>query len=144
LSVCAVEDQGYPSNAFGTPSTPSSGPNCTPDDTTLCQVQGRFKLTMTYRDGAGVTQDAKTVPFAGEGHGLFSTGDPAQRWTALVRVLDGCGVNNRYWVFAALTTDEEVSLTVTDTEASVSQSYDNTLGQTASPVTDVDAFATCP
>ena len=33
----------------------------------------------------------------------------------IVKVLDGCGVNNRYWVFAGGLTNVEVDIIVTDT-----------------------------
>ena len=36
----------------------------------------------------------------------------------LIKVLDGCTVNNRFWVFAAATTNFEYRLRVTDSEES--------------------------
>jgi len=59
-------------------------------------------------------------------------------------VLNGCGFNNRYWVFSAAVTNVEFTLTVRDTEADVTKTYTNTLGVSAPAITDTDAFATCP
>jgi hypothetical protein len=62
----------------------------------------------------------------------------------LVKVLDGCGVNDHYWVFLAATTDVGYELTVTDTLSGETVSYENTLGTFAEPQLDTAAFETCP
>ena len=62
----------------------------------------------------------------------------------LVKVIEGCFVNDNFWVFATTTTDVEFTLTVTDTETSQMKEYFNPLGQPAEPITDTSAFATCP
>jgi hypothetical protein len=62
----------------------------------------------------------------------------------LIKVLDGCNINNRYWVFAAATTNVEYTLRVTDTETGASKQYRNPLGQASPAITDTSAFATCP
>ena len=62
----------------------------------------------------------------------------------LVKVLNGCALNNRYWVFAAATTDVGYTLRVTDTETGRIKTYTNQVGQAAPAITDTDAFATCP
>jgi len=65
-------------------------------------------------------------------------------WELLVKVLDACQVNNRYWVFFAATTNVRFELTVTDTQTQMVKTYTNPLGQAANAITDTDAFATCP
>ena len=60
-----------------------------------------------------------------------------------VKVLDGCGVNNRFWVFAAGLTNVKVDLTVTDTETGVSKVYHNPAAHVFSTITDAGAFASC-
>ncbi len=62
----------------------------------------------------------------------------------LVKVLDGCAVNQRIWVFAAATTAVQYTLTVTDTVTGKVNSYQNPAGHTATPITDSSAFAACP
>ena len=59
-------------------------------------------------------------------------------------MIDGCGFNNRYWVFAAGTTNVAYTLTVTDTKTGRVVRYENPLGQRSPAVTDINAFATCP
>ena len=61
----------------------------------------------------------------------------------LVKVLDGCGFNDRFWVFAAATTDVAYTLRVRDTDNGQVQEYTNPLGVASAAVTDTDAFATC-
>ncbi len=61
----------------------------------------------------------------------------------VVKVLDGCGINDRFWVFAGGLTDVQVLLTVTDTATGEVQAYTNNLGTAFQPITDTDAFATC-
>ncbi|HXT20736.1 MAG TPA: hypothetical protein VN923_08310, partial [Thermoanaerobaculia bacterium] len=61
-----------------------------------------------------------------------------------LKLLDGCGVNQRYWVFASGTTDVQVALTVTDLVAGRTASYFNPRGVSFAPVLDTSALATCP
>ncbi|HXM78695.1 MAG TPA: hypothetical protein VOA00_05615, partial [Thermoanaerobaculia bacterium] len=62
----------------------------------------------------------------------------------VVKVLNGCGVNSRYWTFAGGLTDVNVILTVTDTQTGVVQTYVNPQGTPFEPIQDTSAFATCP
>jgi len=52
-------------------------------------------------------------------------------------------VNDRFWVFAAATTDVEYGLRVTDTLSGSVKSYFNPSGNRAAALTDTQAFATC-
>ena len=62
----------------------------------------------------------------------------------LVKVLNGCSVNNRYWVFASARTNVGMNLTVTDVKAGVTKTYSNPDLTAAKPIQDTDAFNTCP
>lgn len=62
----------------------------------------------------------------------------------LVKVLNGCGVNSRIWVYAAASTDVAYTLTVTDTTTGEQRTYHNALGNAADAIGDTNAFATCP
>jgi len=65
-------------------------------------------------------------------------------WELLVKVLDGCPVNNRKWVFSAATTDQHYVLVVTDVKSGQTKRYFNYGGNAAPAITDTEAFATCP
>ena len=64
----------------------------------------------------------------------------------LVKVLDACQLPGfeTFWVLFAATTDVEFELVVTDTQAEVTKTYSNELGNLAAAVIDTEAFATCP
>ena len=118
--------------------------DCTPSDTTMCLEGGRFALEIDWRDfendqGPGYvvantpSDDSGLFQFFGE-----------DNWEVLVKVLDACGFNDRFWVFSAATTNVEYTLRVTDTATGETVSYFNPLGNAADAVTDTDAFSTCP
>ena len=70
---------------------------------------------------------------------FFSADNPE----VLVKVLNGCGSNSRYWVFATAGTDVGHTITVTDVSTGLAKSYGHTDGSPAEPFQDVEAFA-CP
>jgi len=75
--------------------------------------------------------------------GLFYFSDPGHQ-EVLVKVLDGCSVNNRYWVFASGLTNVEYKLNVTDAKSGQTKTYSPPAGQAFQPIVDTQAFATCP
>ncbi|MEM1202065.1 MAG: fibronectin type III domain-containing protein [Acidobacteriota bacterium] len=117
--------------------------DCEADGDTLCLQNGRFKVEIQWRDFTGAVDAANVVPGGSDDSGLFWFFE-ADNWEMLVKVLDGCGVNNRFWVFAAATTNVEYTLVVTDTDTGAVSQYFNPLGTAAPAITDTDAFATCP
>lgn len=117
-------------------------PPCQPDATTLCLQNGRFRVTVEWAIPAGDD---------GPGHAILPSADSGEFWffngnntELLVKVLNGCGVNQRYWLFAAGLTNVEVTLTVTDTQSGQTKVYENPQGRAFPPVLDTAAFATCP
>jgi len=103
---------------------------------------GRFRAEISWRNYAGETGVAQTVPFGSDDSALFWFFS-ADNWEMLVKVIDGCGLNDRFWVYSAASTDVEYTLTVTDTLTGTQKSYTNPLGQAAPANTDSSAFATC-
>jgi hypothetical protein len=55
-------------------------------------------------------------------------------------VLNGCGINNKYWVFWSAGTDIGLTLTVTDTVSGQFKIYTNPQGKAAAPVQDTNAL----
>lgn len=108
----------------------------------LCLQNRRFAVRMVWRDFNGNTGVGKLAPISSSSSGLFWFFD-AKNWEVLVKVLDGCSVNGRFWVYAAATTDVEYTLYVTDTSTGATRTYFNPLGVAAAAITDADAFATC-
>ncbi|MCP4203933.1 MAG: hypothetical protein GY769_18605 [bacterium] len=120
-------------------------PPCTPNNTTLCLVDGRFKVEAFFEDPFDDSTRPLIVDVArrNEGTLVFS---PLNNNELLVRLLDVCRDPNfnSFWVFAAAQTDVGFDLTVTDTETGVSKVYENPLGNAFQPIQDTQAFSTCP
>jgi hypothetical protein len=115
--------------------------------TTLCLAE-RFEATARYRTGPPGFDDfaAKTVPcdFAGcSNSGLFWFFQDLN-WEIMLKALDACGLNNRWWLFSAATTNVHYRLQVTDVTKGETKIYFNYPGPPAPAVTDTSAFATCP
>jgi hypothetical protein len=118
------------------------GSGCVPGPTTACTLGDRFEVEVDWRDFQDATGPARVVPGGSEDSELFYFFSP-NNWEMLVKTLDGCGINNRFWVFAAATTNVEYTLRVTDTETGAVSTYTNPLGVAADAITDTQAFATC-
>jgi hypothetical protein len=88
----------------------------------------------------------------GFGHPVELTPDTGYFWffnaenvEMVVKVLNGCSITNRWWVFAGGLTDVEVTLTVTDMlTGSTTKQYFNPQRTPFQPIQDTSAFATCP
>ncbi len=116
---------------------------CRPSATALCLGGNRFRAEISWNAsllGAGAGQ---VVPGFSNASGNFYFFDP-QNWEILVKVLDGCGFNDHYWVFASGATDLAWELTIEDTQSGETWSATNPLGQRSPAITDTSAFATCP
>lgn len=109
----------------------------------LCLNQSRFEATIDWRDFNGNRGSGKVVTLRSEDSGLFWFFDE-DNWEVLVKILNGCAVNDRYWVFSAATTNVGYTLRVRDTKTGQVKEYVNRLGESAHATTDTSAFATCP
>jgi hypothetical protein len=109
----------------------------------LCLTPNRFAVTSKWLLPDGTRGVGTVVPGANATSGLFWFFG-ADNWELLVKVLDGCTVNNRKWVFSAATTNVHYQLAVTDVKSGQTKRYFNYFGQSAPAVTDTGAFATCP
>ena len=121
---------------------PASGTGtCLPVDAHLCLSGNRFQVAATWSTGAG----------SGPGHAVSLTPDTGYFWffdatnvEVVLKVLDGCGFNHHFWVFAGGLTNVQVHLSVMDTLTGAVKTYDNPQGKAFQPVQDTSAFATCP
>lgn len=119
-----------------------------PKQSDVLIVGGRFAITVTWNAGTvrgGVGQPVRgALPEQGEtGSGAFYFFGP-ENTELLVKVLDGCSVNDHYWVFISAATDLGFEVLVEDLAVDgIARTYSNESGETAVAVTDVEAFATC-
>jgi hypothetical protein len=110
---------------------------CQSDAFGLCLSQRRFRVTTSYRTHAA----------AGPGEASQLTSDTGYFWffnstniELLVKVLDGCGVNDHFWVFAGGLTNVAVEIGITDTMTGVRKLYTSPLDSAFSPLQDTLAF----
>jgi hypothetical protein len=128
-------------NFSGTGTLPGECPSLF-DLGVLCLGDDRFKARVHFvtstadqdmAHGLGLTRDT----------GYFFFFHPANV-EAVIKVLDACAFNQRFWVFAGGLTDVRTVITVTDTQSNVVKTYFNPPGVAFHPVQDTSAFATCP
>jgi hypothetical protein len=87
----------------------------------------------------------------GEGQAVSETSDTGMFWffsennlEVIVKVVNGCVFNQRYWVFLSGLTNVAVTVRVTDTQTGILHSYTNPQNVAFQPIQDTAAFATCP
>ena len=114
--------------------------DCSPSDERLCLNQQRFAVEVTYTT-EGTPKSGNAVPLSTESGYFWFFGE--DNLEILIKVIDGCPINQRFWVFGAGLTDVQLTLTVTDTATGQKKTYSNTAGQGFAPILDTGAFATC-
>jgi hypothetical protein len=118
---------------------PAAGP-CTPDATALCLTGRRFRAATSWTAN-GEQGDGQTLRLTGE-TGAFSFFQP-DNVEVVVKVIDGCAIDGRFWVFATGLTNVGTVLTVTDTATGAFRTYQNPAGTPFAPIQDTAAFP-CP
>jgi|CXWL01.1.fsa_nt_gi hypothetical protein len=126
---------------------PGAAPTCTASTEAHCLAASRFRVSVEWETPAGATGVAKrvtstTIGAAVDDSGLFWFFAPAN-WEMLVKIVDGCGFNDRFWVFAAATTNVGYTLRVEDTRFGTVRTWVNPVGAAAQALADTSAFATC-
>jgi len=124
----------------GRPGGPSA---CIADDTTLCLLDGRFRVELKFETADESEGTGKAVPLTDDS-GFFWFFQPSNL-EVVVKMLDACGNPSfeSFWAFHTGLTNVGVTLTVTDTETWEVKRYENPRGQPLAPVLDTRAFETC-
>lgn len=113
---------------------------CSPTSTSLCLNNNRFRVSATWQ----------TSTASGVGTAVALTSDTGYFWFSsnnvemVVKVVNGCGFNFRYWVFAGGLTNVFATFQVTDTLTGSVKFYTNPINTAFQPIQDTAAFATCP
>jgi hypothetical protein len=109
----------------------------------LCLGGGRFQVNANWVNPDG-TSGAGTAVSLTDDSGYFWFFD-ASNIEMVVKVLNGCAIDNAYWVFAAGLTNVEVNWQVVDTKTGASYVQVNPQGTAFAPVQATNAFPTsCP
>jgi hypothetical protein len=124
--------------------TRTSNAPCTQTDTEICLNNNRFRVQALYLTSQG------TGGLSGQGHAVKLTTDSGYLWffdatniEVVVKVLNGCNFNDRFWVFAGGLTNVRVVLAVTDTELGNTQVYVNPLDTPFQPIQDTVTDLNC-
>ena len=114
------------------------------DANTLC-LNNRFLVNTFWRTSPAAlpTDGQASVAVNTTNSGIFWFFS-ADNWELMVKALNGCGLNNRFWIFSAATTNVFYRMEVLDVSGARQKIYFNYPGPPAPAVTDTDAFATCP
>ena len=107
----------------------------------LCLTSDRFEVTAVWRNVQGSSGAGNAIELTPD-TGYFWFFDAANVET-VVKVLDACAINGRFWVFIGGLTDLEVDIVVEDVETGTIREYGNPLGSAYETVNDTNAFATC-
>jgi|GEM_PF-1489543 len=114
---------------------------CVPSATALCLSSDRFKVTAQWRTPAGQS---------GTGQAVRLTPDTGYFWffqnsnvEFVLKIINGCGLSRRFWVFAGGLTNVQVDITVEDTFTGARKTYRNAQNTAFQPIQDTGTFANC-
>lgn len=112
---------------------------CLEGPETLCLNDGRFRVTVRVTPPNGSPRLAGTVQPRSDDAGLFWFFNPSN-WEVLIKVLDGCGINQNYWVFLSANTNVAFQATVYDTLTGRTRNFNNAQGHVADSVAATESF----
>jgi hypothetical protein len=129
----SYSNEGVATAFYATPPTCAAGANV------MCLGDGRYRVQATFERGSEIRGIANAVDLSEES-GLFWFFSPSNV-EAIVKVLDGCGVNNHRWIYTTGLTDLRVLVMVADTQTGETATYLNEGGAAFAPVQDTEALS---
>jgi hypothetical protein len=138
VDVSVTTSAGTGTLARGFTYTPYVAAPCVATSTALCLNGGRFRVEARWRvPTANQIGQATAIPLTGDtGYFWFFS---ANNIELVVKVVDGRGFNQRFWVFYGALSNVEYEITVTDNVTGAVRVYTNPNGQLSS-VADTAAF----
>jgi len=129
----SYSNEGVATAFYATPPTCAAGANV------MCLGDGRYRVQATFERGSEIRGIANAVDLSEES-GLFWFFSPSNV-EAIVKVLDGCGVNHHRWIYTTGLTDLRVLVMVADTQTGETATYLNEGGAAFAPVQDTEALS---
>ena len=118
----------------------SQSPASQTGDPSLVLQKGRFDVRVQWTTEDGETGPGSAAPERTVDSGLFWFFD-SSNWEMLVKVLDGCALNDHYWVLAGSATTLGFEIVVTDTQTDTERRYAKTdVRERAAALVDSSAF----
>jgi hypothetical protein len=116
---------------------------CNPDADTACLLRGRFQVEIDWQSATG-NGAAQVLSFGGQ----RAENDESSFWWFFsptnfemgVKVLDGCSLNGKLWVFLSGLTDQGWTVRVRDTQTGTTKTYTNPAGHLSQTFADTAAF----
>ena len=112
---------------------------CLESSTVMCLQGGRYEATLDWMKSDGEVGSAKVARPRTRDSGLFYFFG-YNNWEVLLKVLDGCEINEHHWVYAASATDLGLRLVVRDTVTGQEKTWTKDPGTPAPAITDAGAF----
>lgn len=123
----------------------SSGP-CIRDDDTACLINNRFEVEVDWQT-TNDSGDAQVMSFGGQrsenNESAFFWFFSSTNFEMGLKILDACGLNNKFWVFISGLTNQGWTVRVRDTQSGATKTYSNPVGQLTATTADTSAFS-CP
>jgi len=118
-----------------------------PADDTVC-LNNRFMIGIFGVSNSSTGGNGHPVHVASKDTAIFWFYD-SDNFEVMLKVLNGCGINNHWWVFGGALTNQAYTILVFDTTQPEvpgvnPKAYVNAFGVQAPAITDINAFATCP
>ncbi len=121
---------------------PDASPgDCTPSATTLC-LQGRlFAVSVNWRDFQGHTGQGQATPLSSQSGDFWFFGPDSNEM--IVKIIDGCDNNGRFWVSWRALSNVEMDLTIRNTDTHQILTYHNPLAFVPNGHLDIDTIFHC-
>jgi predicted esterase len=117
---------------------------CQESSERLCLHDGRFAVTVEWLDHEQRSGTGQALPdLKTEESGIFWFFTESN-WELLVKVIDACSFNGRFWVISAATTDVGYRMTVQDLVGDQVAIYENDVGVRAPALLDLATLSGCP
>jgi hypothetical protein len=114
-----------------------SNASCIVTSKNLCLNAGRFKVEADFVTGTTSGMANASGMTSDTGYFWFFA---ASNVELLVKIVDGRGVNGKFWVFAGGLTNVDTLIKVTDTQTGVVKTYHNPANTAFQPIQDTNAF----
>jgi hypothetical protein len=124
--------------------TQTSTGSCVSDANTACLQSGRFEVKVDWQT-ATAAGNGQVMSFGGQrtqnDESVFWSFFSATNFEMGVKVLNGCGLTGKYWVFISGLTDQGWAVHVRDTQTGATRTYSNPVGQLSQTLADTSALS---